>query len=201
MADHPAYRPRTQLSGQRRAAVPYAAMRASDADRERLVEMLKTAFTEGRLSQDEYTFRMERAYTAKTYGDLDALIVDLPGAATAMPHPPYGAPPLAFRRPNPLAVASLICGLFGITAVPAVILGHRALRQIRVTGEPGRGMARAGLILGWSVIGLFALLITLAVLLAVLAHPSGHAVPSSRFGINAQLMPAIQHHIGARPRR
>jgi len=199
VADHPAYRLRPQLNGPRRAVVPYAAMRASDADRERLVEMLKTAFTEGRLTQDEYNLRMEHAYTAKTYGDLDALIVDLPGAATAMPHPPYGAPPFEFRRPNPLAVASLICGLFGITAVPAVILGHRALRQIRVTGEPGRGMAKAGLIMGWSVIGLFTLLIMLAVLFAVLATHNAHAVPTGQIGGGIHLMPVIQHHGGAGP--
>lgn len=199
MADHPAYRPGPQLHGPHRAVVPYAAMRASDADRERLVEMLKTAFAEGRLTQEEYTLRMERAYTARTYGDLDALIVDLPGAATAMPHPPYGARAYEFRRPNSLAVASLICGLFGITAIPAVIFGHRALREIRVSGEPGRGMAKAGLIMGWSVIGLFALLIILATLVAVLAAHGAHSVPVGRIGSGIHLLPVIRHHIGAGP--
>lgn len=174
-------------------------MRASDADRERLVEVLKTGFTEGRLTQDEYNFRIERAYTAQTYGDLEALIVDLPGAATGMPHPSYGHPAYQPARPNSLAVASLVCGILeffvGFTAIPAVILGHKALRQIRVTGEPGRGLAKAGLILGWSAIGLLALIIVLAVLAAVLFTAHGSSSPATPNGVGAQLMPAIQHHV------
>jgi uncharacterized membrane protein len=201
VADHPAYRPRPQFYGPRGAVAPYAAMRASDADRERLVEMLKTAFAEGRLTQDEYNVRMGRAYTSRTYGDLEALVVDLPGAATAMPHPAVYQP----RKPNPLAVASLVCGILelflGFTAIPAVILGHRALRQIRVTGEPGRGLAKAGLVLGWTAIGLFALIVALMVLMAVLlsAHGSHPAMPSSHVGVGAQLMPYLRVHGPAAP--
>ena len=53
-------------------------MRAATADRERTVDVLKAAFAEGRLDQDEYNDRMGRAYTARTYGDLVALTGDLP---------------------------------------------------------------------------------------------------------------------------
>jgi DUF1707 SHOCT-like domain/Domain of unknown function (DUF4190) len=184
-------------------------MRASDADRERLVEVLKTGFAEGRLTQDEYTFRMERAYTAQTYGDLEALIVDLPGAATGMPHPAYGHPGYQAAKPNSLAVASLICGILelflGVTAIPAIILGHKALKQIKVTGEPGRGLAKAGLILGWTAVGLFALVVALAVLVAVLLGTrSGAAAPAVPHGVGAQLLPFIHPRVrfnaGAGPR-
>ena len=166
MADQPAYRPRSQFFGPHGMGNMHASLRASDADREQLVDVLKGAFAEGRLSQDEYNDRMERAYTAKTYGELAALAADLPSQVP----PAY----TAYRPPktNSLAVASLVFGIAefftaGITAVPAVVLGHKARRQIRMTGEQGSGMATAGLILGWTAIGLFALLVAVAVLAAV----------------------------------
>ena len=78
MADQPAYRSRPRFYGPQGLSRTQASLRASDADREQLVDVLKGAFAEGRLSQDEYTERMERAYTAKTYGELALLSTDLP---------------------------------------------------------------------------------------------------------------------------
>jgi hypothetical protein len=60
-------------------------MRAGDADRERVVERLRTALEEGRLELHEFDERLQRAYAAKTYGDLDALLTDLPLAAPLVP--------------------------------------------------------------------------------------------------------------------
>jgi hypothetical protein len=57
-------------------------MRASDADRERTVEQLRRHHAEGRLDVDEFSERMEHAYDAKTFGELDELMRDLPGEAT-----------------------------------------------------------------------------------------------------------------------
>jgi hypothetical protein len=73
-------------------------MRASDADRERVVERLRTALQEGRLDLGEYDERMQRAYAAKTYGDLDGLLTDLPVAS-----PPVPAAPAEPKRKNPTA--------------------------------------------------------------------------------------------------
>lgn len=53
-------------------------MRAGDADRERVVEILRDAHGDGRLSQDELLQRVEEAYSARTYQDLDQIIGDLP---------------------------------------------------------------------------------------------------------------------------
>ena len=58
---------------------------AGSADRERTVGVLRAAFTEGRLNQDELDDRVARAYAARTYGDLWALIADLP--AGPLPYP------------------------------------------------------------------------------------------------------------------
>lgn len=62
-------------------------MRASDADRERVVERLRAALDEGRLDLGEYDERMQQAYAAKTYGDLDGLLTDLPVGALPVPAP------------------------------------------------------------------------------------------------------------------
>jgi len=55
-------------------------MRASDADRQQVVERLRGALDEGRLKMDEYLERMGLAYEAVTYGDLVPLYRDLPEA-------------------------------------------------------------------------------------------------------------------------
>jgi uncharacterized membrane protein len=196
VADQPAYRPRPRFYGPQGLSRTQASLRASDADREQLVDVLKGAFAEGRLSQEEYTERMERAYTAKTYGELALLSADLP-AQMPPSHPAYRS-----AGTNSLAVASLVFGVAefftaGLTAVPAVVLGHKARRQIRMTGEQGSGMATAGLILGWTAIGLFALLVAVAVLAAVALNARGGGPAGGSLnvngGTNAMLMPVFTH--------
>jgi hypothetical protein len=75
----------------------YGGMRASTADRERAVDVLKAAFAEGRLDQGEYTDRVGLAYSSRTYAELAALTADLPvGPLGTMPvipiQPGYGQP-------------------------------------------------------------------------------------------------------------
>jgi hypothetical protein len=121
--------------------------------------VLKAAFAEGRLTQDEYTERMGKAYEARTYGELGAIVADLP--VGPMPyhagmHVPPG--PAQRTRTNSLAIASMLLGfgvpIFGITAIPAIVTGYKARREIQQTGEEGDGMAVVGLVLGYlAVIG------------------------------------------------
>jgi hypothetical protein len=54
---------------------------ASDADRERTVDVLKTAFVYGTLTRDELTLRTGRALTARTYAELAAITAGLTPAA------------------------------------------------------------------------------------------------------------------------
>jgi Domain of unknown function (DUF1707) len=56
-----------------------ANLRASDAERSATVDVLRRHHAEGRLDTDELEARIERCYTAKTRGELDALTADLPG--------------------------------------------------------------------------------------------------------------------------
>lgn len=53
-------------------------LRAADADRERVAERLGTSHTEGRLDLAEFQQRVERCYEAKTIGELEQLVTDLP---------------------------------------------------------------------------------------------------------------------------
>jgi len=134
-------------------------MLAGTADRERAIDVLKAGFTEGRLNQAEHEERVARAHAARTCAELAELVADLPAgpAGTVMHYPAAPYPPPGPPTTNYLAVASLICGLaeiptLGVSAVPAVILGYMARKQIRETGERGEGLAVAGLILGGIVI-------------------------------------------------
>ncbi|MFD8545729.1 DUF1707 domain-containing protein [Streptomyces sp. NPDC059649] len=65
-----------------------AELRASDADRERVAEILRDALTEGRLEMAEFDERLEAAYLARTYGELAPLTADLPAATAAAPVSP-----------------------------------------------------------------------------------------------------------------
>ena len=82
-------------------------MRASDADREQVTAKLRDHFAEGRLTQAELDERVSAALSAKTYGDLRPLTVDLPGPPAVPPRAaappqwtgqPWGGPPWARRR-------------------------------------------------------------------------------------------------------
>ena len=70
-------------------AMPQDQLRASHEDRDRVVELLRVAAGDGRLTAEELDERLEIALTARTYGQLDALVKDLPaaGAVAGAPVP------------------------------------------------------------------------------------------------------------------
>ncbi|MEU6395111.1 DUF1707 and DUF4190 domain-containing protein [Streptomyces sp. NPDC046939] len=155
-------------------------MLAAHTDRERAVDVLRAGFAEGRLPQEEYEKRVERAYQARTVGELHVLVADLPQGPvpqqqpmqtmapvprTFLPMPPPPAPT------NGKAIGALVCGVstffsVGLTGVPAVVLGHMARAEIKRTGEQGDGMAVAGIVLGWLTIVGWVLFLTAIVVAA-----------------------------------
>jgi len=64
--------------------LPAHELRISDADRERVAQVLRTASGEGRLDLSELDERLGRVYAAKTYSDLEPLIRDIPTPTTAV---------------------------------------------------------------------------------------------------------------------
>ncbi len=111
-------------------------MRAGDSDRQRVADQLKSALDEGRLDLNEYDERVQRAYSARTYGDLEGLLDDLPGTvpvqhAQVQPHAPApAAQPVGLKKDGhsgkhtfgSALTAFLICTV--IWAISSVSSGH-----------------------------------------------------------------------------
>ncbi|MEU6226889.1 DUF1707 domain-containing protein [Streptomyces sp. NPDC047042] len=65
-------------------------LRASDADRDRVADVLREALAEGRLTPDEHAERVEGVLSAKTVGELEVFVRDLPaGRQSYPPYSPY----------------------------------------------------------------------------------------------------------------
>ncbi|MEU6384608.1 DUF1707 domain-containing protein [Streptomyces bauhiniae] len=88
-----------QKHAQPAATAPRPAdLRASDADRDRVADILRDALAEGRLTAEEHAERVEGVLHTKTVGELDAFIRDLPAAHERPAAPPYASVP---HRPRP----------------------------------------------------------------------------------------------------
>ncbi|MBT2376273.1 DUF1707 and DUF2154 domain-containing protein [Streptomyces sp. ISL-111] len=90
-------------------AAPGDSIRASDADRDRTADILREAMAEGRLTADEHAERVDLVYRAKTVGELQPLVRDLPAAssgAASRPAPqPYAYGPEPHDGPTDNLVA------------------------------------------------------------------------------------------------
>lgn len=84
--------------------------------------------------------------------------------------PPYGAYPAA-PRTNVLAIVSIVCSVAGLatglSAIAGIICGHLALNQIKQSGEQGRGLAIAGIAVGYALVAIFALIMVFWVIAMV----------------------------------
>ncbi|MDF2554259.1 MAG: hypothetical protein K0R60_154, partial [Microbacterium sp.] len=86
----------------------------------------------------------------------------------AAPYTPYPSAP----KTNTMAIVSLIASIVGFVFLPfigslaGVITGHIALRQLKTSGENGRGMALAGTIVGWVGLAL-SVIITVIIIISV----------------------------------
>lgn len=109
------------------AAMGGGHMRSSWADRERAIDVLKAAFAEGRLDQDEYAERVGRVYASRTYAELAVLTADLPAGplgtlpqqpmALPQPIPAPGMPVPAPARKGPSPAIVLVVAVLAATAV------------------------------------------------------------------------------------
>ncbi|MEE1784081.1 DUF1707 domain-containing protein [Streptomyces sp. SP17BM10] len=115
--NHPEPKPQARPAPEpAHAPVAEADLRASDADRERVAELLRDAYAEGRLDVDEHAERIEAAYAAKTLGELAPLTRDLPShRPLSFEKPPLDAParPSAPAQPPARQEAPQMVAIFG----------------------------------------------------------------------------------------
>jgi uncharacterized protein DUF1707 len=88
------------------AAPASAAVRVGDADRERVVELLRTHAAAGRLDTPELEERLERAYAARYGSDLQAVLAELPPEPA--PRAPRSRPHATTLPLLPIAIAALV---------------------------------------------------------------------------------------------
>src|SRR5215472_7906586 len=102
-------------------------LRASHADRERVIAVLKAAFIQGRLTKDEFDSRVGRALGSRTYAELAALIADIPAgltgpAARNAPHADNSPP----HRRRARGIAGSLAAIAVVVATISVAsLSHR----------------------------------------------------------------------------
>ena len=112
-----------------------AMLRVSHADRDAVVDRLKTAFSEGRLDKDEFDGRLGSALTARTRADLDRLLRDV-----SVPRPvPHRFRPARVVRPTPeeraWAMLAHWLGLVTWVIGPGVIAATKGRRSAFVRAQ------------------------------------------------------------------
>jgi hypothetical protein len=112
-------------------------LRASHADREHVLDVLKTAFVQGLLTKDEFDMRVGQTFASRTYAELAALIADIPAGL-------IGAQPLRkparAQTPHPenKVVNSCACATLAVLALgSAVLTGHFGLFFVLVAAILG----------------------------------------------------------------
>lgn len=139
--------------------VPSGAARAGDADREAVAERLRIAAGEGRIDLAELDERLTQAYAAKTYGQLETLVADLPVRSASIRHD--GLP-----EPETLVLKTTITNLkqSGQWVVPRRITAETTVgiitidftqascahREVVVEAVAGSGWIRLWLPDGWA---------------------------------------------------
>ena len=96
-------------------------LRAAHADRERVIEVLKAAFVQGRLTKDEFDVRVGQVLASRTYADLTPAIADIAAGVDAVqpPRTPARKPVDKIRVAAWGASASVVLTALGIVAAVA----------------------------------------------------------------------------------
>ena len=101
-----------------------AGLRASRADRERVIDLLKAAFVQGRLDRDEFDARIGQALASRTYGELAAVTAGIPAGLTAALR---RRPPVRARRRIPFNTAvtggACMAGLLNVGMMATLLSG------------------------------------------------------------------------------
>ena len=96
-------------------------LQASHADREHVLDVLKAAFVEGRLTEDEFDMRVGQTFASRTYAELAALTADIPAGLIGVQ--PLRKPARA-QAPHPQnkVVNSCACAALAVLALEAALV-------------------------------------------------------------------------------
>ena len=115
-------------------------LRAAHADREHVIDLLKAAFVQGRLTKDELDARAGQALTARTYAELAALTADLPaGPPAARPPRQPARPQNRPKQPHPVrhaAIGSASCLILAFLALWYSVSLDGQVRAVLPRGHP-----------------------------------------------------------------
>jgi len=123
-------------------------LRASHTDREQVIEVLKAAFVQERLTRDEFELRIGQALTARTYAEQDAVIADLPAGLMRTGRP---SEPVRARTPGGdeirtgVRVTSAGTALAALLWVVAIVAGDNGAAYIAAFWATGLVIAAAAL--------------------------------------------------------
>jgi hypothetical protein len=116
-------------------------LRASDADREQVIDMIKAAFVDGRVTKDELDTRVSQTLLSRTYAELAVVTADLPARLARPGRPVRVAPsrPASARDPAPAGVT--------ITPGDRVVMGTATLAVLALVAALFAGNPVAGMLM------------------------------------------------------
>ena len=99
-------------------------LRASHADREQMIDALKAAFVQGRLTKDEFDARVGQTFTSRTYAELATVTADIPAELTgALPRRPPGRTRRRIPFNTAVTGAAFMAGLLNMGMI-AILLSR-----------------------------------------------------------------------------
>jgi|HubBroStandDraft_6_1064221.scaffolds.fasta_scaffold260872_2 hypothetical protein len=182
-------------------APDHGRLRASHADREQVVDLLKAAFVQGRLTQDELDGRIGQALAARTYAELAVLTADLPAEPERAPTAPL-APALARAGTQNRSVNRAVkSGAGAIGAVIVVLSG-----TVLALGQPAVAVLLALFVTVLAGVATAFVSALIAVALKVESRrrdrPRRRLPPGTASGAGGQAAPPPSSaHLARRPRR
>jgi Domain of unknown function (DUF1707) len=119
------------------AAAGRGRLRASHADREHVLDVLKAAFVQGLLTKDELDMRVGQTFASRTYAELAALTADIPAGLIGA-HPLRKPARAEAPHPENKVVNSCACAVLAVLAPWAALLtGHVGLFFVVVVAISG----------------------------------------------------------------
>jgi hypothetical protein len=119
-------------------------LRAADRDRDAVASILREQHLAGRLQSDEFQDRLDRCYAAKSYGELDGLVADLPGEERTRPAPRPWRPPVLALVLLLIAAVALSGGHLLWLAIPLFFFVGRPLLWRSAGRRAGWGVGGCG---------------------------------------------------------